>query len=325
VQKIIQDHLGYVWFGFYSTGVSRYDGHSMEHYGVSDGLADFTVREIVEDWTHHLWIGSDAGLVVSEKPLDAYRPGERLRFIPQLTARIRRNCLIVSEGGWVWAATNDAITRYRFDGGTVRTNVIPRAGVQSMLARADGSVVMGLNDGSVIAYRYGAQTKIAQLSLPASAFGEQSDGTLWGGSMNGEVWRLDGNAVTVVNRELTDRIVAVRPTRSGEVWAASLGTGALRIDGAEQTRITRASGLLGETLWTILEDREGNLWFGQNGGASRLRKGYRAFVAYTERSKPSLPDSSTFAVLPRGSAPDAERGVGVDVAGRTEAAGDHER
>src|SRR5258705_1711786 len=80
VQKIIQDHLGYIWFGFYSSGVSRYDGHSMENYDVSDGLADFTVRELVEDASHHLWIGSDAGLVVSEKALDAYRPAERIRF-----------------------------------------------------------------------------------------------------------------------------------------------------------------------------------------------------------------------------------------------------
>jgi signal transduction histidine kinase/DNA-binding response OmpR family regulator/ligand-binding sensor domain-containing protein len=294
VQKIIQDHLGFIWFGFYSSGVSRYDGHSMEHYGVSDGLADFTVREIVEDASHHLWIGSDAGLVVSEKSLDAYRPGERIRFLPRLFARIRRNCLIAARGGEVWAATNDAIVHGK--------TTIPLAGVQSMLARRDGSVVAGLNDGSVLSFRGDARTKIAQLPSPASAFGEAVDGTLWGGSFNGEVWRLSGGAVNAVNHSLTERIVAVHPARNGEVWAASLGTGAVRIDGAESMVITRASGLLNETLWTILEDREGNLWFGQNGGASRLRKGYRAFVAYTEHSKPSLPDSSTFTVLPRGAA-----------------------
>jgi signal transduction histidine kinase/DNA-binding response OmpR family regulator/ligand-binding sensor domain-containing protein len=311
VQKIIQDHLGYIWFGFYSSGVSRYDGHSMEHYGVSDGLADFTVREIVEDASHYLWIGSDSGLVVSEKPLEEYRPGERIRFVSRLTARIRRNCLIAApdnvataavsgrgaaEGsgthmrGGVWAATNDAIVH----GNTT----IPLAGVQAMLARRDGSVAASLSDGSLVAFRGGAQTTIARLASPASALGEAADGTLWGGSLNGEVWRLDGGTVNSINHDLRERIVAVLPARSGEVWAASLGTGAVRIDASGSTVITRGNGLLGETLWTILEDREGNLWFGQNGGASRLRKGYRAFVAYTERSKPSLPDSSTFAVLP---------------------------
>jgi len=310
VQKIIQDHLGYIWFGFYSSGVSRYDGHAMERYGVSDGLADFTVREIVEDATHHLWIGSDAGLVVSEKSLDDYRPGERIRFTAHslVRARIRRNCLVAAADGWVWAATTDGITRYRFEGGVLRSLPVITIGVQSLLARRDGSVVAGENDGALRAFpRSSLSTIIARAPSAALALAEQDDGTVWGGSANGEIWRLphEGNAdsVSVVNHDLTERIVAIRPARDGSIWAASLGTGAVRIDPrnpAERLVVTRASGLLGETLWTILEDREGNLWFGQNGGASRLRKGYRAFVAYTERSKPSLPDSSTFTVLPRG-------------------------
>src|SRR5687767_15476821 len=53
VQKIIQDRQGYIWLAFYSTGISRYDGHSMESYGVADGLADLTVRELVEDARGH--------------------------------------------------------------------------------------------------------------------------------------------------------------------------------------------------------------------------------------------------------------------------------
>src|SRR5687767_2802655 len=72
VQKVIQDHQGFIWLAFYSTGIARYDGKTMESYGVADGIADPTVREIVEDRTHRLWVGSEAGLVVSEKPLDAY-------------------------------------------------------------------------------------------------------------------------------------------------------------------------------------------------------------------------------------------------------------
>ena len=312
VQKIIQDHLGYIWLGLYSSGISRYDGHSMENYGISDGLADFTVREIVEDSSHRLWVGSESGLVVSQEPLDAYRPGERIRFVSTVGAtrlahaRIRRNCLVAASDGWVWAATNDGIVRYRFEGGALRESRIPRRLiVQALFARRDGSVVAGLNDGGIIAMRGDAESTIAHYSPVTGAFGEQADGTLWGGAVDGSLWRLERGRATRVNHDLTERIVAIRATRDGDVWAASLGTGAVRIDPrnpADRIVVTRASGLLGETLWTILEDREGNLWFGQNGGASRLRKGYRAFVAYTERSKPALPDSSTFAVLPRGAA-----------------------
>src|SRR5229473_1698296 len=119
VQKVTQDHLGYIWFAFYSSGLTRYDGHAMEEYGVADGLADLTVREIAEDAAHHLWVGSESGLVVSEKPLDAYEPGRRVHFVPRfggvslVHVRIRRNCLVVDRAGAVWAGTLDGIYRYR--------------------------------------------------------------------------------------------------------------------------------------------------------------------------------------------------------------------
>src|SRR5260370_35733059 len=117
VQKIVQDHLGYIWFAFYSTGLTRYDGHTMEDYGTSDGLDDLTVREIVEDAGHRLWVGSESGIVVSEKPLDAYEPGQRARFIdkvggiPLPRTRIRRNCVVAAANRWGWVGGYDGLRR----------------------------------------------------------------------------------------------------------------------------------------------------------------------------------------------------------------------
>ncbi|HYI12760.1 MAG TPA: two-component regulator propeller domain-containing protein, partial [Thermoanaerobaculia bacterium] len=310
VQKFIQDSEGYIWLAFYTTGVARYDGRSMETYDVRDGLADPTVREIVEDATGHLWVASEGGLAVSQKPLAAYRPGERLRFVSaagnvQLTrSRMRRNCVVALPDGWVWVGTQNGILRYRFD----RTGKLEEQGVPgsvpvlAMFARRDGTVIAGRGDGEIVSYSGDTARRIARSDSPASAFAETPDGKIWGGSVNGAVWRLDGDVARVVGHELAERIVSVLATRDGRhVWAASLGSGAVRIDRADPSQrmlVTRANGLLGETLWSMLEDREGNLWFAQNGGASRLRKGYEAFSSWTERSFPALPDSSTFAVLP---------------------------
>src|SRR5687768_4134015 len=302
VQKIIQDRQGYIWLAFYSTGISRYDGHSMESYGVADGLADLTVRELVEDARGHLWVGSEAGLVVSDRPLSSYRPGERVRFTSKglPTTRIRRNCVAAAKDGWVWVATQSAIVRYRA-AGRIESGPIANAGAGALFVRRDGTVLAAqgtaINEFSGNGFR-----EIAHTASPTVAFAEGNDGRLWGGSLDGSVWRLEGSSAAIVNRDLSERIVAILPTRSGELWAASLGTGALRLDPrnpAERLVVNRTSGLLGDTLWTLLEDREGNIWFGQNSGASRLRKGYRAFLAYTARSSPPLPDPSAFAVLPK--------------------------
>ena len=316
VQKIIQDHQGYIWLAFYSTGIARYDGHNMETYGVGDGLADPTVREIVEDAAHRLWVASEAGLVVSSKSLDDYAVGERIRFVSRVgnvaltPARMRRNCVIAARDGWLWVGTQDGILRYRFDAhGHLQVKPYDLggegpSGILAMLLRRDGSILASRADQSILVMTADAAPRLFLRSdAPTSALAETEDGTVWGGDVDGSVWKLEEGVPRVVNHQLAERIVALVGTRDGHyLWAASLGTGAVRIDlheTSENMVVTRANGLLGETLWTIFEDREGNLWFGQNGGVSRLRKGYEAFNAWTAQTSPALPDPSSFAVLPQ--------------------------
>jgi signal transduction histidine kinase/DNA-binding response OmpR family regulator/ligand-binding sensor domain-containing protein len=318
VQKITQDHLGYIWFAFYASGLTRYDGHSMEQYGIADGIRDLTVREVAEDGTHHLWAGSESGIVVSEKPLDAYEPGKRVRFVsavggealPQM--RVRRNCLVTGIDGWVWAGVQDRLVRYRFHGNALERGLIDEvptaAGIAAMLMRTNGSVLVSLNSGAILQFdregKFGGELH-GPPACVTGAMMESRDGALWGGCTNGVLWRGQNEHYETINHALSERIVSLLETSRGELWVASLGSGAMRLDAhnfADVFLVNRQNDLLGDTLWSLFEDREGNLWFAQNGGASRLRRDYRAFEALTGHShageKPALPDPSAFSVLP---------------------------
>src|SRR5258708_23859868 len=46
VQKVLQDHQGDIWFAFYSSGLTRYDGHAMQGYRAADGLGGLTVGAV---------------------------------------------------------------------------------------------------------------------------------------------------------------------------------------------------------------------------------------------------------------------------------------
>ncbi|HYO78434.1 MAG TPA: ATP-binding protein, partial [Thermoanaerobaculia bacterium] len=207
---------------------------------------------------------------------------------------MRRNCVIAARGGGVWVGTQNNVIRY--DTRTARQ--YPISGVSAMMVRRDGSLVVARLNGEVVTFG----GTLATRDVATAALAETPDGELWGGDTDGSVWRLENGTPRLVSHVMRERVVTLLPTRDGRhLWAASLGSGAVRIDRrdfTQQLSVTRANGLLGETLWTMLEDREGNLWFGQNGGASRLRRGYGAFSAWTERTAPPLPDASTFAVLP---------------------------
>ena len=68
---------------------------------------------------------------------------------------------------------------------------------------------------------------------------EARDGALWGGCTNGVVWRGQGERYEVVNHDLSERIVSILETSRGEMWVASLGSGAVRIDDNELRRPPR--------------------------------------------------------------------------------------
>ena len=131
----------------------------MEAYDTDDGLADLTVREVAEDAAHHLWVGSESGLVVSEHSLDDYEPAGSVHFVSHLGAtrlarsRIRRNCLAPDARGWLWAGTQEGLFRYRFRGASLEREQIDLRAVDatqvviSLAARRDGSMLVGLNSG----------------------------------------------------------------------------------------------------------------------------------------------------------------------------------
>jgi signal transduction histidine kinase/ligand-binding sensor domain-containing protein len=330
VQAIRQDSLGYIWLGFFNSGLGRYDGRTVELYSTADGLADLTVREVVEDTQGYLWVGSDSGLVVSEIPLPRYRPGERVRFRSEIGAapltrtRMHHNFFDADDSGGLWVVTaGDGLLRYRIEEGKLverRLRIEPsdlepeRAG-SALTVRRDAAVWVATEDGSIAWLPGGAKTlELIDSSAsrsPTTAFHEGRDGTLWGGRRDGTVYRVDEDGPTprlvVVTTLLTEAVSSLHETSRGELWASSRGTGVVRLQIADPTSaelVGRRQGLLSETVWHVLVDREENLWLAHNAGVSRLRPNYRAFGQVTGHwqagVQPLLPVPAAFAALPPG-------------------------
>jgi len=329
VQKVVQDSQGFIWLAFYSSGVARYDGRRLEVYGLEDGLPSVTAREIVTDSAGRVWVGTESGLAVSQQRLDELAVGERLRFgtgvkdRPLVRARVHRGMVVADQAGNVWVATRGRrLHRYRIgvDGRLDESELrfLPMAAdpgedVGSLVRRRDGSVWLGTTAGRLLVVRPGSGglQEVAQTGEGITALHEGPSGSLWGGSTTGKLWRLkeDGSGVEVVSRLLGEWVVTILETPDREVWAGSLGDGLVRIavgNPARQRHLTRQHGLLSNTVWSLLNDREGNLWLAQNGGVSRLRPNFRAFGLITGRAcvreVGDLPEPGVFCSLP-GEAP----------------------
>ena len=325
VAGVYQDRIGYVWMQLYSSGLARYDGNVLEMFDVGDGLRDLNVWRADEDGTGRLWVASGAGLVASAEPLTAYGPGERPRFVAAIDAiplaggRIRPNALDVDAAGRVWAGTSSAgVIRYTTsleEGMRVDTFAIPPASsnepsdVRALLVGRDGSMWLATADGRVVVAR--ADGRIGAVEWApggpqsyVSTFFEAPNGTVWAGANTGEVYRTDGEPrLRPVGRPVQHNILSFFADGDGLLWVNSEGGGIAQIrrpSGMLHRTLGRRNGLLGESVFSVMADREGNLWVAQVGGLSRLRYNFRAFQNYTADvrggARPNLPSRSVSAV-----------------------------
>ncbi|CAN5254722.1 sensor histidine kinase [soil metagenome] len=326
VHKVYQDRLGYMWFVVYSSGLVRYNGVSLEIYGLDEGLADLTVWDLLEDSYGRLWVSSNAGIVVSEKPLEDYTAGEKILFVseirdtPLVNVAVNHNRMTADENG-VWVGTESlGLVRYKFtDNGDIQADTLSttmdNAGnelaVRSLVARSNGTVWVALLGGDLLKYRDDSISQIHRTGTErnTNTLYESPDGTLWGGEQNGSIWRMnetgDRNEFIYLNTSSSSNIPDITMNSDGSLWISSEGSGLQIIDpvrGEQIATYTRANGLLGEIVFNTFEDRENNIWIAQSGGISKLRYNYKAFRNLTAISlageRPVLPSPSVNSVLP---------------------------
>ncbi|NGP75328.1 hypothetical protein G3570_01695 [Balneolaceae bacterium YR4-1] len=303
VHKVFQDKLGYMWFSIYSSGLVRYDGVNMELYGQEDGLRDLTVWDLIEDPSGRLWVSSNAGLVVSEKPLENYGVGKRVQFISEsndvsiIDLTVNHNRMTIDDEGWLWVGTeNVGIVKYRFNqedelqADTVSTNLSgtgEELAVRALTARKDGSIWVALPNGNLLRFKNEEATRTYEFfgDEYTNALFESAEDRLLGGNRDGSVWMLNEDngktGFTIIDKSLNSNIASIRADHDNRIWVSSEGSGILTIEGDDYSKtgnITRANGLLSEIVFNITEDREENLWIAQSGGISKLRYNYRAFT-----------------------------------------------
>jgi methyl-accepting chemotaxis protein/ligand-binding sensor domain-containing protein len=259
VQTVLQDRQAYIWLGFFSAGLARYDGRSLETYDISDGLADATVRQVVEDVDGYLWVGSESGLVVSQRTLPEYGSSQRIRFHADfgdtslVRTRIRHSWVAADPAGGIWVATaGNGILHYRITGdGELEHSRLRldldgdrRQDVATALTVLGNGTLMVATEGPALGSmdRGSSQLQGLELAEPLpsviTALYQDSSGTVWGGCRNGLVWRLQPNPqprLQVISRQLTERVSYIMEDRDGVLWVASLGAGVLRIDDAERS------------------------------------------------------------------------------------------
>ena len=182
------------------------------------------------------------------------------------------------------------------------------SGVRTVVQSRDGAIWFGTRGGvSRFDGTWQTFTKLDGLSddVTQSVFLDR-DGALWFGTEGGGVSRFDGatwEAFTTQDGLANNFVASIFQSRDGAMWFGTgnrenvlfntRGAGVSRYDGSVWQTFTTADGLVDNSVFSMLQARDGAIWFGTANGVSR----YDGSVWQTLTTADGLVDNSVFSML----------------------------
>jgi ligand-binding sensor domain-containing protein len=261
VRSILEDSKGNYWFGSWNEGVCRFDGKSLTYFTVEDGLSDNQIRSIHEDRNGVVWFEGGVGISGFD--------GEKIS-----TPTSRNH---TSKDDWKLRAGD---LWFKEDGAVGATELEARPGVY----RYDGKTF------TYLAYPLPEdRARVSAYATTSIATGK--GGRLWFATYS-TVFGYDGESFTIIDDKSLGfhedagrlHVRCVLEDSKGNLWIGNNGIGVILHDGHAATQFTQEKGLgkLGShgerttpqpgdvtdgspslhRVFSIGEDRAGNIWFG---------------------------------------------------------------
>ncbi len=209
-----------------------------------------------------------------------------------------------SAEGYLWVGTADGLARFdgvRFTSYPLEHSKLRTSQVMALAPGRDGVLWIGsanglgrLKDGELTTYG-----KEDGLWAPAvTALRQESDGTLWAGTLDGAIFRYSNSRFTAYGEKEglpRGRIYQFARDASGDLWAAG-AKGLARYHKGRWRMLGLADGIPGAHVTSVLAGRDGALWIGTlEAGLVRLRGDQRTY--WKRASAHPLPSDSVRSLL----------------------------
>jgi len=244
--SLLEGKKGNFWFGSIGAGVFRYDGKSFKNFTTRDGLAGNEVTCIYQDKIGNIWFGANGGIsrydgksfrnyIMTGDFIVEERKGGASRGFARSSDEI--NSIIQDKTGKFWLATRGNTFVYDGKNFTVFTHGDkPFTNVRTIIEDKKGNIWLGGNDG---------------------------------------LWRYDGKTFTNVTQKF---IGYIYEDKKGNIWTSSISPAYrqesvlsrydLKTLSDNQPPLTEIESGVG-MIFGILEDHDGNIWFGTSNGVHR--------------------------------------------------------
>lgn len=302
VWALAQDQQGYLWIGS-DAGLLRFDGSRFTPLEalLPSSLPPVAVRALSAGKNGDLWIGLDEPGGVARLQNGHLRLYGQSDGLPSGQVRV----LIEDQQGVIWAGTSSGL--FRLDGERWQAwpagRGLEAGAVYGAHLTRNGDLLVGTDD------RVYRRRRDADVFEALAEFGHVDGGVR--GIVEDQHGRFFATDVTSGFRPLSNRFghgsaergrgVQMLEDRQGSLWVATGGQGVWRITVPRSgtpvvAKATVLTGLLAEGAFSLLEDRDGNIWAGTTDGLNRLTR--HAVQSFTDigiaAGVASTPDGSVW-------------------------------
>lgn len=273
VYSTFQDRRGILWFGTQGGGLTAFDGITFKTYTEREGLLNNTINHIKEDEKGNLWIATKTGL--------SYYDGIQFKSfqLPNKQAILVSHFDFDTDGN-LWIASNEGL--YLFDGKNFKSLFkelkLPVQIVNKVLCTDDESIYFGGENGLYLLQKeqnnfqlteFGKQNRIYQNAI--ASLKKDRKGILWFGTFGDGLYGLKGKNIFRIDNQnelQQTTILDIYVDKNDEMWIATLNKGVFHYNKQNSgfQQITEIHGLSSKHVRSIIQDNNGNYWFGTSGG-----------------------------------------------------------
>lgn len=266
----------------WSSAVFALDGNKAFHnyvrdnWSIEQGLPQISVSAIAQDPAGYIWVGTLGGLARFDGVhFTTYTPSNDTELPGGLIQALRSD-----NQGRLWVATQKGLAYYQ---NNHFTKLVPqRAGnaaleldVQAVLPSSNGEVYAATTTGL---YRVVGNQLVADTATTSPLYTLiESGNERWLGGWGGVYHVQDGDSQleTLPGLGLHDTVLHLATTGDGiarRIWAGT-SAGLFYRTSSGWHRYTADSPLANSAIGMLFEDRDRNLWVGDQNGLSRVRDG----------------------------------------------------
>ncbi|MEQ8926161.1 MAG: two-component regulator propeller domain-containing protein [Fulvivirga sp.] len=266
VTDICEDQFGNLWLATAGGGLSKFNGITFENYTIKNGLESNYVRDILNDKRGNIWAATAEGI----SKLDGFH----IKNFHSDTTKTTDNSINV-----IFEATDGDIYFSAPGGGLGKIDINDSIAILDIKGLIPTDRIIDIDEDSegniwfVSAIRglYKLEANKAMLMLDNSVFKgyllsieQDTNDQFWVGTNKG---LLKYNAQNIASDSLLLENVFVKAMESIDsttYWLVT-ATGAIKVVGEDNFSFGQREGLTNKGITSIIQDREGTVWFGSDG------------------------------------------------------------